>query len=229
MKHITKGNPPQSLGPAVHAVKISPGNQNVCDIYSLLDSATKQDILEACVREQQGLCAYTGLQLKNRSGAFEAHVEHLIPRSVSCPKYNSYPSDPQETVSWSNLVACYPSNPGGMEFGAGKKDDWPSNSDKHLLLSPLHSACEAGIKYRENGKADGLTAAGEETVKRLNLNHSYLKQARKDLIEQAIQLCKTSRHKRLLIKSLEDPNANELPEFAYQRCQVLRRKWAGLV
>src|SRR4051794_15971382 len=108
MRYIVKLTEPQSLSLKRAALNRTP--DLACDLYSNhLDTPTRQDMLDYCLREQQGLCAYTGMDASNGKG----HVEHLTPRSASCPKDPplGFIVRPLETIDWNNLVACFPKNP----------------------------------------------------------------------------------------------------------------------
>ncbi|MFO7031487.1 hypothetical protein B9T07_16180 [Limnospira fusiformis CCALA 023] len=64
------------------------------------------------LEEQGWLCAYTGLSIDEN----KCHIEHLKPQTHCTPN---------ETVLYSNIVACYPQPNTNFKlpYGAHKKDD----------------------------------------------------------------------------------------------------------
>ena len=228
MRYIAKGTEPQSLSHARAALKHTPGL--ACDLYdNHLDTPTRQDMLDYCLREQQGLCAYTGMDASNGKG----HIEHLVPRSISCPKLppQGFQTRPFETIDWDNLVACFPKKPSGWSYCAGKKDKWPSDIEKPEFVSPLDPSCEKRFRYGKQGTikpADDQDIAAKKTIEKLGLDHDYLTEARKVVLETDQRIRDTAQRRKLLA-SLDDRTREQAAQFAFQRSQVLKRLWAGTI
>lgn len=226
MKYINKKTEPSELSHKRSDLERTPNCE--CDLYGRhLDSSTRKLIFEFCLIEQQGLCAYTGMTVSSDNG----HVEHIVPRSVSCPKNPpaNFVPRPFQTIDWKNLVVCVPKNPSGSHYGAGKKDHWPQDSEVGDFVSPLDDGCEQRFRYGKQGtvkpKNEGDQAASK-TIEKLGLDHSYLIEARKQILEVDQRVKEPAKRKRLLA-TLDDANATNLPQFAMQRSQILKRLWAG--
>jgi uncharacterized protein (TIGR02646 family) len=226
VRYVQKRSEPQSLSLARAALKRTP--DLACDLYEHhLSKAERKDILDNCLREQQGLCAYTGM----RASGDNAHVEHLVPRSVSCPKAPLPGSltRPYQTIEWENLVACVPGNPSGWPYGAGRKDQWPSDSEAQDFVSPLHPSCETRFRYGKQGTVKAAyenDVAATRTIDKLALHHDYLNRDRKAVLEKYLRITEPYKRRKLLA-TLEDRNTSQSLEFAFQCIQVLRREWAG--
>lgn len=226
MRHIQKGPEPASLTAARRAWAPTPGTD--CDLYDRhLAKATKDEMLTALLDEQQRVCAYTGLIASEAT----AHIEHLIPRGTSCHKDLGSRKRPLQTIAWNNLVACIPHNPSGHPYGAGKKDKWPSEAQIGEFVTPLDPQCEVVFRYGKNGNVtatDGKDGPGTKTIQKIKLDHGYLTQDRKKAIEADLKT-KGDENKRKLVRELEDRTLKQAPRFAFQRAQVLRREWGGIV
>ena len=147
------------------------------------------------VEEQAGLCAYTMKSILQSEGKWQAHIEHILPRTRHA----------NESVTWGNLVACIPQPGAHCPYGAVQKDAYDP-ADK-LFVKPTQGGLNSHFRYRENGEVDALTPAAKATVdeKVLNLNHSELVNDRKAKIQAAIA---------------RKPSATE----ARRRAQELRKK-----
>lgn len=128
--------------------------------------SVKEAIREARIADQGKICAYTMMRIDENT----SHNEHLVPRAVS--KQNERE---EETLSYSNIVACYPKKEGegGCGFGASAR------GTKELAVTPLNCACEQRIRYdRASGRAEAAnpcdTAITELVNKVLVLNHDTL-------------------------------------------------------
>ncbi|KAM3113168.1 hypothetical protein [Phormidesmis sp. 146-33] len=89
--------------------------------YNLMrqDNCATKALTEALLKEQGCLCAYTGMRI-------DGYVDHQDPRLCQCHLGHVKPQDHctlQETVSYTNLVACYPKpNPKAkIPYGAEQK------------------------------------------------------------------------------------------------------------
>ena len=152
-------------------------NSDVNFGYALLRSSqeTIRTVTDALLREQGGLCAYTGIRIAMGS----CHIEHLKAQAHCSPA---------ETVLYSNLVACHPSpNPRHKTpYGAEQKGNWPDPSEQHLFVSPLDRTCEKRFAFTLRGgireQADGDQAA-KTTIERIGLDHPELVAFRRAAIQ----------------------------------------------
>ena len=134
--------------------------------YHDLDSTkagrkARADLRAHMVQAQKGLCAYCCCEISDA----QAHNEHIVPES-KCE---------QRSLDYDNLIASC-NRPDSC--GTFKHDAY----DKHRFVSPLQADCEDHFRYREDGKLEGTTEEGRETVKALNLNQYELRTARRSLM-----------------------------------------------
>lgn len=162
--------------------------------YDNLGKAQRDPMLKALVNEQGGLCAYTMKRILQDGGDWQAHIEHILPRS----------KHPGQSVDWANMLACVPGRNVGCEYGAKRKDMY----DPNILpfVNPTKGGAAAQFRFRENGEVEGLTPAAEACLdeKVLNLNHIELIHDRAGKIRGALD---------------QKPTAKQ----ARQRAQELRR------
>ena len=172
MRWIRKPPEPRALTEwrALHSSDVNYG-------YALLRSSqqTIRAVTDALLREQGGLCAYTGRRIDTRS----CHIEH--------PKAQAHCS-PQETVSYNNMVACYPSpNPDRRTpYGAEQKGSWPHPSEQHLFVSPLDQTCEERFAFNLRGEIreqEDNDQAAKTTIQKIGLDHHELIAFRKAAIQ----------------------------------------------
>lgn len=228
MRHIKKRTPPSSL--SHHHARLHSTPDLTCDLYANhLTTEVRQNIVDACLQEQQGLCAYTGQPVVNGSG----HIEHLIPRSVSC---RAEPPRPEQTIDWRNMVVCFPAPGSPCHYGAIRKGDWPSDTEVDDFVSPLDARCERRFRYNRQGGVAPMNINDEparKTIERLGLDHPFLNDARRRAI-QNVEATLRRRNRgdaeraRLLVR-WEDREVFPSPQFSFQLSQVFRREWAGTV
>jgi len=130
------------------------------------------------VAEQGHLCAYTGRIIETET----CHIEHLKPQA-HC--------EALEDVTYRNLVAAVPQpNTPKLPYGAHLKDNWPSDADAALFVSPLQNGCAARFSFSFSGKiqpTNPADAAASETIKRLGLEHDVLVGFRREAIKRTLQ------------------------------------------
>ncbi|NIK87601.1 uncharacterized protein (TIGR02646 family) [Rhizomicrobium palustre] len=174
MRQINKGAEPAELTAWKAQNRASP---NYC--YASLTATHRLAVRNALVREQRGLCAYTGRRIDVGS----CHIEHLRPQT-HC--------EIGEDVDYRNLVASVPApNTPQLPYGAHKKGDWPTRADEHLFVSPLSGGCADRFSFRLNGEVEARSAtdnAAVETIVRLGLNDDALVQLRKAAIAATLQI-----------------------------------------
>jgi uncharacterized protein (TIGR02646 family) len=144
--------------------------------YDNLGKAQRSPMLEALVKEQGAICAYTMKPIARINGSWQAHIEHILPRS-------KYPAD---SVDWKNIVACVPDPDSSCEYGAKLKDKYDAGALP--FTNPTMSGVSAQFRFRENGEVEGLTEAATESLneKVLYLNHSNLVHDRVSKIRGAL-------------------------------------------
>ena len=162
VRYIQMVAEPQEL--SLFRAALRRANPSECDLYdTYMDSVTHAAIVEACLSEQQRLCVYTGMTASSDN----VHVEHVVARSVSCPKNPpvDFVGRPFQTIEWRNLVACIPRDASSCPYGAGRKGSWPSDSEQHLFISPLHPSCESKFRYGKQGSVRPANEADEAATK----------------------------------------------------------------
>ncbi len=161
------------------------------------DRDVKAAILAQRLDDQGYLCAYTLRRITDET----AHLEHIVPRSVSYAANRH-----EESVNYRNIVACFPKNGGDTSHGYGA----PVRKDLPLAVSPCEDQCQRAFGYMRSGRVapafpaghpqyEALRAQIEET---LNLNADFLVRARKDAIKGAG------------VSTDDDPTAIRSPEAA---------------
>ena len=145
--------------------------------YGLLRSSqeTIRTVTDALLREQGWLCAYTGRRIDTDT----CHIEHLKAQTHCSPG---------ETVSYSNMVACYPSpNPERRTpYGAEQKGSWPHPSEQSLFVSPLNQTCEERFVFNLRGhirEQEDNDEAAKTTIEKIGLDHRELVAFRRAAIQ----------------------------------------------
>jgi uncharacterized protein (TIGR02646 family) len=157
----------------------------------------KAAILAQRLNDQGYICAYTMRRITDES----AHLEHIVPRSVSYAA-----NRPEESVTYRNIVACFPKNGGDKSHGYGA----PVRKDLPLVVSPCDEHCERAFSYQRAGRVEPgfpaehpqYEALRSQIEKTLNLNADFLVRARKQAIKGAG------------VSTVDDSNAIESPEAA---------------
>lgn len=169
--------------------------------YSTMPSQLKEKVLKSLLKEQGGICCYTGIRITSTT----SHIEHLKPQSIS--RVNNDNDD----VNYNNLLAAYPHpdpvSPDSLNcpFGAHKKADW---YDENLFVHPLQADCEERFIFDLEGnikEKPGDTAA-EKTLTQLELKHKKLIAMRKQAIDEL-----------LFSRRLSEAQINELTESIMQK------------
>ena len=151
----------------------------------------KKKIAERLNTEQYGLCAYS--EIRPDEEALGTHIEHVRPKG-------RYPS---QTFDYYNLVLSALSDQDirnrerGNVFGGHAKQ---SDFDEQRFVSCLESGCQEYFSYLSDGRVvpeDSLSPSQKEnaqyTIDLLNLNCEYLKNKRKNWIDEldnAIEGCR---------------------------------------
>ena len=187
--------------------------------YDLLRSSqeTIRTVTDALLREQGWLCAYTGRRIDTGT----CHIEHLKAQTHCSP---------EETVAYSNMVACYPSpNPERRTpYGAERKGSWPSPSEQHLFVSPLDQTCEERFTFKLRGNMEARAnndQAAKTTIEKIRLDHGELVAFRKAAIQGTLgkrnNLSLKDARRRL--NSLHSHQEGRREPFCFVLVQALRK------
>ncbi|UYA62530.1 hypothetical protein NAL19_4529 [Pectobacterium sp. F1-1] len=157
MRKITKGAEPASL--TVWKRTYPTGR------YDDLSSAARQDIRDACTKEQFGLCAYCCKRISGDNN--DTMNEHVQARN----------SAPQRSLDFTNIVASC-TTPNQCDAAHGSQS---------FSLTPLIAECETELAFMISGRVTGTTLRAQETIQVLNLgdhedNNKKLVETRKQAI-----------------------------------------------
>lgn len=149
-----------------------------------------RELRELLVREQGGLCAYTGVGLDDsrlnvrkpslqtpprHDYWFKPHIEHLKPQRQCREELEASGGivgrDLGDDLNYHNMVAAL--EVAGMEkehFGASARKDVP------IPVWPTHENCEEQFRFFfEDGRIRGQGDAASQTIKTLRLDHTTLR------------------------------------------------------
>ncbi len=169
------------------AAKSAPGMD--CTYEEMRRDTCIVDVEGSLFAEQGGICAYTGHRLRlqkanpetNATRTVGFHIEHLRPQ-----EHCDYGQD----AEYNNMVACWPRPNCGFEpdYGARKKDDWPSPHEEELFLSPLREDCSNRFTFNHRGEiapTAGSDQPAKTTIEKLGLNNPKLVELRRAAIRGA--------------------------------------------
>lgn len=191
MRAITRGAEPQALRQFISDNQTSPQNLH----YDNMGTKEKRPMLEQLVQGQHGLCAYTMRRMVHADGHFDAHIEHILPRTTH----------PDQSLDWGNLLACFPRT-GDCEFGAKPKDAYDPAT--HPFVRPDRTV-DGHFRFRQNGEVEGLTDAALACIapQVLNLNAKVLVNDRKAKIQAALNQRPSAAQARRRAQALRQQNA----------------------
>ncbi|MDK2408581.1 TIGR02646 family protein [Aphanizomenon sp. PH219] len=217
MKYINKSKPPRLI--EVWFRK-QPKGEDGYRLNCVYREMPKKDTVKAkLLKEQGGLCCYTGIRIDKDS----SHIEHFKPQTL-CKKESNY-----EDIDYNNLLAAYPDKDAPRcEFGAHNKDDW---YDEELLISPLHRQCETRFTFDEFGDigaAQDDDTGAIQTIKNLRLDHSILQTLRLKAIEEVLypddQELSEAQLRRIVESNYSHKDKKgRYPEFCFVIEQVARK------
>jgi uncharacterized protein (TIGR02646 family) len=208
MRAITRGAEPQALRQFISDNQTSPQNLH----YDNTGGKEKGPMLEQLVRSQHGLCAYTMRRMVHADGHFDAHIEHILPRTTH----------PDQSLDWGNLLACFPRT-GDCEFGAKPKDAYDPATQP--FVRPDRTV-DGHFRFRQNGEVEGLTDAALACLapQVLNLNAKVLVNDRKAKIQAALTLRPSAAEARRRAHALRQQNAQGwLEPYCEAVAQVLEK------
>lgn len=175
MKHIVKMGQPHELRQWFENQPIEDGHRINCS-YGDMPGEVKQIVKQQLIREQGGLCCYTGIRINYQA----SHIEHFKSQR-QCKEETT-----NEDVDYTNMLAAFPGDRTPCSFGARVKGDW---YDTQLLISPLRQDCETRFRFDLLGQitsAQKDDQAAQETIKNLSLDHGSLTEMRKQAIDTAL-------------------------------------------
>lgn len=219
MKAILKGEEPREL------LSWKQTNQNLPQNLNYRSGNFPHEaVRRALLLEQFHICAYTMKSLKSRTQceaeghdtSYSCHIEHLLPQAR---KIDS------ETIDFQNMLACFPPSRSNTacSYGAHIKKDF--DSAKNAFVSPLNKATESHFRFFRDGRIEGLTLEGKNTVDVLCLNHPSLKADRAAVIKGRLEpkpgKLLTAAAARRLAKEIREPDAHHrLAAFCVAISQV---------
>lgn len=134
-----------------------------------------ESLRRAALREQYGLCAYTGRAIT------DCTLEHIKPYTICKSEW----IDDQlagEDVSWDNLVGAFKTYQ-EPHYGESIRADWYDEN----YISPLEPDCDLHFTFDLNGCIGSTSARGASMIVHLQLNHSRLNEDRLAAINAAIE------------------------------------------
>ena len=159
MIYINKNNEPDWL--------IDFKKKNPKALYSSEEfSSYRTKLRESLIHEQKGLCAYCCCKI----GIDSSLNEHIEPQNLKSGAKS------KKTLDYNNLIASCKKNKGEITCGAAKGNEF----DGSKFISPLNPSCEDAFKYL----ADGTVKGDDYTINLLNLNASWLIEARRAVYKQ---------------------------------------------
>ena len=223
MRHIPKGKAPPA------SIREWREVQEPVGLNLDYDSFNRKAALRAeLVEEQYGLCGYTGTPLDDRLGgyqetdrnlAFQAHIEHIKPRSVCRLELEErgaeYGREICEDMDHRNLVAALEVRrkpPAKSElFGAA------AHGNDELPVTPVQPDCEQRFRYDDNGGVTGTDDDAKNTIKLLKLNHTTLEGWRRGAIWGflPVEVMPTREDLQQMIDVLDGPANGRLAEFSF--------------
>jgi uncharacterized protein (TIGR02646 family) len=214
MKHIKKKQPPRDLIAWTHAKAKDAEGQKMNWGYDDMPATIRQQTKDSLIREQGGLCCYSGRRIRSET----SHIEHLKPQD-ECVNH--------EDTDYRNLLAAYPSADAKVElpYGAHKKKNWYVPL---MFIHPLRSDCEKRYIYRDDGRilpARANDKSAIETIVHLGLDNPELKRLRSNAIHVALFEDELSKGEvRRLQKAMDNLNAKgEYPEYCFVIKQACER------
>ena len=174
MKFVQKSGEPYAYGGWCRSVA-----GTIKEDYREMPSNLRAAMLEALIKEQGSLCAYTMKRISSDS----SHVEHIKPESLCRDECRG--SD----LDYLNMVACFPKE--GMSrryrYGAQEKDNWWENGGAEFV-SPLHPNCERRFRFDLEGNIQAVNgqSAAMTTIRVLALDHDTLCEDRRRVIQEYV-------------------------------------------
>jgi uncharacterized protein (TIGR02646 family) len=225
MRWIQKKNEPREL--TEWRIRYAKDNNFGYDLMRQDNTVTKA-VTDSLVEEQGWLCAYTGMRIESyqeiehngtKYDVWCCHIDHVKAQDHCIPS---------ETITYSNMVACYPgpNTKSELPYGAHKKRNWPdyTKGEQSLFVSPLNPSCENRFLFEKSGEIKHKPGdkAAETTIDKLGLNDDELKKLRKGAIRGTLGLNDLSiKNARIRLRKLQFQNQGRLEPFCFVLIQVL--------
>ena len=174
MIRIFKRQEPEFFLNWKNRLKVRTQKPSYADLSDFKNKEIKEELHEALLEEQGGLCCYCGRKVMLEN----SHIEHFRPQS----RY------PDCSVIYENLhTSCIRSpHKGSIRYCGHFKDD---KFDENLCISPLETDCEKRFLYTFEGEIqprDEHDKNASYMIEILNLNAPPLVGRRKDLLRQTL-------------------------------------------
>ncbi len=146
----------------------------------------REAVRRALLLEQRHLCAYTmqalltAKQCERRGWhtGFACHIEHFLPQARQIAA---------ESIDYRNMLACHPPSMPGVYCGYGAQHKAAYDPAGQAFVSPLSADAASHFAFHGDGRVLGLSEAGRNSVRVLNLNHPALVHARQAAISHALR------------------------------------------
>lgn len=200
MKYIAKQQQPHELIAWTRAKPETEDAKHLAWGYDDMTPDVRKAVKASLLKEQGGLCCYTGRRITVKS----SHIEHLKPQTL-CENH--------EDTDYANMLAAHPAwdAPKRCEYGAHAKNSW---YDETLIVHPLRRDCEHRFRYKSNGKispANPDDAGAAETIRRLHLDHQELVGMREQAIYVMLYEKKLSKvQAQRLMATIDERDSNGL-------------------
>ncbi|WP_150140964.1 retron system putative HNH endonuclease [Candidatus Enterovibrio escicola] len=133
--------------------------------YNDLRNPQKQDVFDALIRDQRGLCCYCESILKEN----DYHLEHLNPQSAG----------DGDALDFANfLCSCLRKTEKDDPLHCGQK-----KGNEVLLVTPLQSDCQSHFTFTGDGSIEGNCDEANSTIKILGLDIPKLKMLREGVLD----------------------------------------------
>lgn len=205
MRIISKGSEPHCLT----AWKQANPHKRYCDLN---DEKIRRAIRQQALEEQFYLCAYCCQQIKDID---DCHNEHIEPQKLN----------PKRTLDFSNIIASCNT----------QRQCGDAHQSHFLPLTPLMMQCETELRFKINGRVEGLSDQARTTIQVLNLgdnerNNRALVEKRKQLSDALLWTNNVNPKEGLededllemLINDLSRPKQGRLDPFAPVVVNILR-------
>ncbi len=164
-------------------------------------------IRQSALREQYGLCVYTGRAIT------ECTLEHIKPYSVCKAEWDDA-NLAGEDVDWNNLVGAYKTYE-EPHFGESIRDNWYDQD----YISPLERDCGSHFTFEVDGSIDSTSARGAAMISKLRLDEGRLTEERRAAIDVAVVELSdhwdTHRSITNFLANYCSVHAGKLPSFAF--------------
>jgi uncharacterized protein (TIGR02646 family) len=174
----------------------------------------RQDIREACTKEQFYICAYCCQAISGNSN--DTMNEHVVAQEI----------DPNRTLDFTNIVASCRT--------LGQCDD--SHQSQLLPITPFVDQCETELKFKISGRVEGLSEDAIRSINVLNLgdteeNNKGLIEKRKRLVDGILWTNGINPDEGLddnellndLIENIIQPNGGRLDPFSPIAVNILKQ------